>query len=210
MNFSLNKKDIKNKLIFKKISDISSIPEDPGIYFFRLQKNSSFNSFENEENERMIYIGKSEESLSKRLFDNHLSISRNFSTFRRSVGAVLKDQLGLNASPRISKKNGVINSYNKYSFAKLKKIGTNDKSFIIYDIDNYDDENKLNDWIYNNLEYSYFTFINPEDIETRIKNFFKPILNCNHDDNYNIYRDNIKYLRKICRDECKLNYKDKI
>ena len=48
MNFSLNKKDIKNKLIFKKISDISSIPEDPGIYFFRLQKNSSFNSFENE------------------------------------------------------------------------------------------------------------------------------------------------------------------
>jgi len=158
----------------------------------------------------MIYIGKSESSLSDRLFDNHLSVGSNISTFRRSVGAVLKDQLGLNASPRISAKDGKINSYNKYSFTKLKKIGSDDKNFIIYGLDNYDNENNLNDWIYDNLEYSYFTAINPEEIETKIKNLFKPVLNCNFDDKYNIHIDRILYLRKICRDECKLKYKQKL
>ena len=116
----------------------------------------------------------------------------------------------MNVSPRISAKNGIINSYSKYSFAKLKKNKTDSRNFIIYDLDNYDSEYKLNDWIYDNLEYSYFTVINPKEIETKIKNLFKPVLNCNFDDNYNIHKDRILYLRKICRDECKLKYKKEI
>ncbi len=153
---------------------------------------------------------KAENSLNSRLFDNHLSISKNFSTLRRSIGAVLKDQLRLSASPRISAKTGKINSYYHYSYAKLKNIGTDDKNFIIYDIDNYDDENKLNDWIYDNLEYSYFKFINPEDIETDVKKIFKPVLNIDHDDDYNTYKKRIENLRLDCRKECKSYYRQKI
>ncbi len=59
MSFSLDKNSIFEKLNFKKVKHIKKVTEEAGIYFFRLNKGSTFNSFENIENDRMIYIGKS-------------------------------------------------------------------------------------------------------------------------------------------------------
>jgi len=213
----MHKYEIFDRLNFKKLNEISinNISEQPGVYFFKLSKNSKFESFENDKNDRILYIGKHENSIRDRLFENHLDIYKNFSTFRRSVGAVLKNKLDLNSAPRISKKTGKINSYSIYSFAELKKIGERDKLYL-YDFDNFDHEIKLNEWITSNLEFTFLTIneLPIEDdlinIEREIRNLFKPCLNCNFDDDYNIYRDKIKRMRKICSNEARLNYIDKV
>lgn len=215
----MNKNEIFDMLNFKKLNEISEgdIPQQSGIYFFKLRKNSTFECFENDSNDRILYIGKHETSIRSRLFDNHLNdgsrMSKyNFSTFRRSVGAVLKNKLDLNSSPRISKKTGKINSYSIYSFSKLKKIGDKDNCYL-YNFKNFDDELKLNEWIISNLEFAFLTKAveqtNLRDIEFKIRNLLKPCLNCDFDDHYNIYRDKIKILRKVCNSEARLNYIDK-
>tara|TARA_B100000965_G_scaffold396603_1_gene411784 strand:- start:2643 stop:3299 length:657 start_codon:yes stop_codon:yes gene_type:complete len=218
----MDKYEIFDRLNFKKLNEtvIDDIPAQPGIYFFKLSKNSKFESFENDRNDRILYIGKHEKSIRTRLFENHLNdgskMSKyNFSTFRRSVGAILKNKLDLNSSPRISRETGKINSYSIYSFSKLKKIGEKDK-FYLYDFENFDCETKLNEWITSNLEFSFLTKDelsiqnDLKDIEFKIRNLFKPCLNCNFDDDYNIYRDEIKRMRKVCNNEARLNYIDKV
>ncbi len=215
MKLSQEKNEILDKLNFISIDKISkkTVPDSPGIYFFRLKDNSQFNTFENDKNDRISYIGKHESSLRERLFENHLNIYNNFSTFRRSVGSILKQNLSLSAYPRISKKTGKINSYSIFSFAKLKKI-KEDKGVFIYDFDNFDDEIKLNEWIIYNFQFSFLKvndMLIEDDLkknEHEMRHMFKPALNCNHDDDYNEFRDRIKRLRKICANECRLNFKE--
>ena len=169
MKLSQEKNEILDKLNFISIDKISkkTVPDSPGIYFFRLKDNSQFNTFENDKNDRISYIGKHESSLRERLFENHLNIYNNFSTFRRSVGSILKQNLSLSAYPRISKKTGKINSYSIFSFAKLKKI-KEDKGVFIYDFDNFDDEIKLNEWIIYNFQFSFLK-VNDMLIEDDLK-----------------------------------------
>ena len=53
---------------------------------FQIKK---FNDFENNNNNRILYTGKADNYIADRFYNNHNNYA-NFSTFRRSIGSVLK------------------------------------------------------------------------------------------------------------------------
>tara|TARA_Y100001935_G_C17176794_1_gene443034 strand:- start:200 stop:778 length:579 start_codon:yes stop_codon:yes gene_type:complete len=179
----------------KNIIEDSSYFKDVkyGLYCWRLSDKSKFNGFENDSNNRILYTGKANKYIADRFYSNHLSNYANFSTFRRSIGAVLKKELSLEAIPRLRKDRSV-SSYTNFSFSK-------------------NGEFKIDQWIINNLEYGYIELKNNLDIqhkefmiseEEKAKEITKPCLNCsNGDDKFNIYFSKIRDLRKVCADEAR-------
>ena len=164
-----------------------------GVYCWKLSEKSKFNGFENDENNRIIYTGKANKYIADRFYANHLSYYANFSTLRRSIGAVLKEELSLKALPRL-RNDGSVNSYTNFCFAE-------------------NGEFKIDQWIVNNLEYGFIELDNSLDIdhkhfmnfeEKRAKKATKPCLNCSGgDDEFNIYYLKIRELRKVCADEAR-------
>jgi len=192
-----------------------------GLYSWRLSEETNFNGFENSENDRVVYVGKAEKYIADRFYDNHLNLVRNFSTFRRSIGAVLKEELSLGALPKIDSKGNIMyNAKNVYSNYRF----------------NEDGELKINKWIIDNLEYGFIELDSGvDDIikilkknknkrtdeeesnkkkhrkymkaqEKEAKKIIKPSLNCQSgDQHFNIYFKKIRDLRAICRDEAENN-----
>ena len=189
-----------------------------GLYCWKLSEETNFNGFENIENNRVIYVGKAEKYIADRFYDNHLNSIRNFSTFRRSIGAVLKNELSLVALPRIDSKGNIMyNAKNVYSNYRF----------------NEDGELKINQWMIDNLEYGFIELDSgvgdiikilekrkktDEEKEAKkehkkymiakekeAKKIIKPSLNCKDDKSYNIYYSEIKRLRAICREEAEKN-----
>ena len=164
-----------------------------GLYCLKLSEETNFNRFENSKNNRVIYVGKAEKYIADRFYDNHLNPIRNFSTFRRSIGAVLKDELSLVALPRIDSNGNIMyNAKNVYSNYRF----------------NEDGELKINQWIIDNLEYGFIeldSIIDIKEKEDNCKKIIKPCLNCKNDKSYNIYYSEIKRLRAVCREEAENN-----
>tara|TARA_B100000073_G_scaffold298194_1_gene263611 strand:- start:1302 stop:1880 length:579 start_codon:yes stop_codon:yes gene_type:complete len=186
------------KFEFKAVKDIiddSFYFDDVkyGLYCWRLSDKSKFNDFENDNNNRILYTGKADNYIADRFYNNHLSNYANFSTFRRSIGSVLKKELSLEAIPRL-RKDGSISSYTNFSFSK-------------------NGEFKIDQWIIDNLEYGFIELNNNLNIEhkefmvseeEKVKEITKPCLNCSNGDNrFNIYFSKIRDLRKICADEAR-------
>ena len=188
------------KFEFTPVKDIiedSSYFEDVkyGLYCWKLSEETNFNGFENSENDIVIYVGKAEEYIADRFYDNHLNPIRNFSTLRRSIGAVLKEELSLSALPKIDSKGNII--------ADKKKACRQ------YRFDE-DGELKINQWMINNLEFGFIeldSIIDIKDKEDNCKEIIKPCLNCKNDKSYNIYYSEIKKLRGYCRKEAKVALK---
>ena len=189
-----------------------------GLYCWKLSEETNFNGFENIENNRVIYVGKAQKYIDDRFYNNHLNPIRNFSTFRRSIGAVLKDELSLIALPRIDSNGNIMyNAKNVYSNYRF----------------NEDGELKINQWMIDNLEFGFIELDSGvDDIikilekrkrtdeekeakkehkkymlakEKEAKKIIKPCLNCKDDKSYNIYYSEIKRLRAICREEAEKN-----
>ena len=207
---------------FKSIKEIledSSYFNDVnyGLYCWRLLKGKQFNGFENDENDRVLYIGKANKYIKDRFFKNHLSPYNNFSTFRRAIGAVLKEELALSALPKINSK-GII-------------IDDKKKAIRQYRFDE-DGELKINQWIIDNLEYGFIELDSGVDDIIKIlnksrkkrtdeeklnkkkhtdymraqeneeKKNIKPSLNCQSGDkDFNIHYEKIRKLRKVCANE---------
>ena len=91
---------IKDSLYFKDVKY--------GLYCWKLTEETNFNGFENNENDRCIYVGKAEEYIADRFYKNHLNLYNNFSTLRRAIGGVLKEELSLRALPKIDTKGNII------------------------------------------------------------------------------------------------------
>lgn len=128
-----------------------------------------------------LYVGKAERSLATRDLRQHLtSGGTGSSTLRRSLGAVLKEELALKAIPR------------------------NDGSTSKYRFDS-DGEDRLTEWMLTSLTVSWLVCSNADDaraIEPGLIRSLKPVLNDNHNPDGE-YRDVLRGLRAACRDEAK-------
>lgn len=102
-----NNKDLINsivKSIYDSRAPIKDVlpPEVPGLYGVFLSPNLAFDNLC--EAGELIYIGKAEDSLARRELKDHFASGKTGkSSLRRSLGAILKSDLGLIAIPRSSK-----------------------------------------------------------------------------------------------------------
>ncbi|MGF6636506.1 GIY-YIG nuclease family protein [Paraburkholderia sp. MM6662-R1] len=159
--------------------DQLSVPSCPGVYALFVDNGDALAPFGAAAN-GLVYIGKSS-NLAQREFDTHLnSGNTGFSTLRRSIGAILKQQLKLTTLPR--------------------GRGTSSSDFTNYRFDR-EGEDQLNDWMRGNLKISVYADTNYAVVERDLINGLQPILNLTGWPNPN--RTKIKALRKACADEAR-------
>lgn len=158
-----------------------NVKGSPGLYAIFLNDQRKLDP-EAEEKEIVLYVGSSSD-LKAREFESHFtSENTGFSTLRRSIGAILKDELNLSAYPRSS--------------------GSSESNIRNYKF-NSDGEDRLTDWMMENLEIGVCPLVNYQDTEKEVINKLQPLLNLTHWDNPN--RKQIKRLRKECAEEAKNN-----
>ena len=116
------------------VSDIVNLPPKQGIYAYFLDTSEDLKEFGNVGD--VIYVGLAEKSLHGRDTMSHLASGQTgWSSFRRSLGAVLKDKLGLKAIKR--DKNGSKLRPDKYKFTEEGEL-------------------KLTEWMEANLKFGYW------------------------------------------------------
>ncbi len=131
--------------------------------------------------EGLIYIGRSD-NLADRELRQHLQNGQTpFSTFRRSLGALLKGLLSLNAIPRrIPPQNN--KDFAQFSFTE-------------------EGEQALTAWMRQNLTIGAVVRDDPRDVEPLLIEKMKPVLNLKLWQNPN--RTRIMALRRVCSEEAR-------
>ena len=179
----------------KTVNQYEEYSNKPGLYAFVLAKNSKLKSFGS--GSQIIYVGKAEDSLRHRDLNTHFKEGRTGqSTLRRSIGAILKNELNAFAFSR----NGTLISPN---------------------IDNYkfdsEAEKKLSIWMKKNLLIGYWEYdLTKEnkslrEIEEQLIILLKPTLDLDkRTKRFNIYAELLTQLRQNCKDEASKNVLDKI
>lgn len=170
----------------KKYSEHNEYPKKPGLYSVFLSDGSELGLFG--QPGRLLYIGIAKNSLYDRDFVQHFSDGQTRrSTLRRSLGAILKQDLRLVAIPR-GGKNDSKNCEN-YKFT-------------------LSGETDLTNWMRANLEIGYWvpeSYINYKQLretEKVITIKLKPTLDLdNRTRRYNPLSDKLSELRKICKIE---------
>ena len=126
-------------------------PKKSGIYALFLKKGSDLKGY-SVTNDGLIYIG-STDNLAERAQENHFnSDSTGFSTLRRTLGAIMKEDFSLRTIPRSPGPSET--NYKNYKF-----IATG--------------ERLLTDWMRNNLEIGYCSIF--EDYEKIEKEMLKSL-----------------------------------
>lgn len=140
--------------------------------------------------EKLIYIGIAKDSLRKRDFPQHFKSGQSGrSTLRRSLGAVLKEQLRLAAIPRGGE--GDKKRFDNYKFTDYG-------------------EALLTSWMEENLEIGYWvpekllTYKELRDKEQEATLEFKPILDLDRrTQRFNKYAHKLNALRQVCKLEAR-------
>lgn len=156
------------------------IPNRSGIYAIYLKEGSDIKGYSISV-DGFIYIG-STVNLKDRGYENHFnSDSTGFSTLRRTIGAIMKEELGIKAIPRRS-------GASETNFINYKFFGNGD--------------NLLTNWMINNLEIGFCPiFEDYEKIEKLLIVLLQPILNLKGWDNP--YKRRIMELRNKCAIEAR-------
>lgn len=160
------------------------IPKEKGLYAIYLQ---NVKVIDQNTLSGLIYIGKSESNIYKRLVKTHFKPKPNKqsinSTFRRSLGALLKDLLELKVIPRNNrKKNKTKDDFRKYQFDQ-------------------ESETKLTEWILDNCFINYIKIEDKEirkDKEKELIQIYQPLLNIIYNSEHQLSKI-IKTKRKQCR-----------
>lgn len=155
----------------------------PGIYAFFYLGND-FPIFGNVVSKhQIIYIGKTESSQEKRDAKTHFTTGKTgSSTVRKTIGSLLCGQEYLKPIPRndIDYTKGI---YSHFKFAP-------------------ESEEIITNWMKNNLALSFYDYRENKNLidklETEIIKELKPILNIDHKNSENPYKEQILQLRKIC------------
>lgn len=165
----------------KPFLEIKEFSSKPGIYalFFHGRK-FPFDQYHPKKDE-IIYIGKTESSQLSRDLNTHFSNGKTgSSTLRRSFGAFLAAQLGLNPVPR-------------------SQIDVEKERFSLFKFDDSSEE-VLTNWMKENLGLSFYPFpkskSNIDQLESLIIKELKPVLNIDRKNPLNVYAPTIKALRK--------------
>ncbi|MEO7309294.1 MAG: GIY-YIG nuclease family protein [Chitinophagaceae bacterium] len=190
-------KTIANRInsITKSVALHQDYSKKPGLYALMLCENSSLKSFG--DGKRIIYVGKAKGSLKKRDLDTHFKDGKTgSSSLRRSIGAILKKELGALAFSR----NGSVKFPN---------------------IDNYkfdtETEKKLSQWMNKNLLIGFWEYNSALEekplrkIEEQLTLILKPTLDLsNATKKFNSHAVQLTTLRKICKDEARQNVLNEI
>jgi len=158
----------------------ADIPATSGtdVYALHLSNPQAFPQIE-VDSSGLLYVGMTEDSLEARNHFGHKDSS--FSSPRRSLGAILKQELGLKAIPRGSGKS--LKDMTHFRFAR-------------------DGEQRLTTWMIEHLEYSSVVLVDGiGDVERVLINCLRPPLNL--DKWKNPQRAAIMRLRKACADEAR-------
>lgn len=160
-----------------------TIPTIPGIYGIFLTAGISLEDLHLSQD--LIYVGKAEDSIEKRILGGHFKSNKSgSSTLRRSLGAILKQTLNLQAIPR-SESPSDLNRFLNYKFANSS-------------------ETILTEWMEENLEIGFCA--RPDASKSELKNTesqaileAQPLLNLNKW--ANPQAGEIMRLRKACASE---------
>lgn len=169
---------------WKPFKEIKTFSDKPGIYSVHFH-GSVFplsSAKEKVKSGDIVYIGKTLSSQKDRDADSHFSTGKTgSSTLRRTLGAILIDQLNLKPIPR-SESETTRNRFRNYRF---EKVG----------------EERLTTWMTDNLGLSFHEVTGSpkeiEDLEKHLINLEIPILNLN-DNRGNPWLQEILELRKNC------------
>lgn len=172
-----------NLLPYKAISHFSS---KPGIYAVGLHTNATLlkSAQNNVGSGDIIYIGKTQKSQVARDVSTHFASGKSgSSTLRRTLGAILREQLGLQPIPRSLTEKGN-KRFTNYAFTA-------------------EGEERLNEWMRNNLSLSFWEYDNSmhrlSDIEESVIRLACPILNLSNN-RANHWYHKIRALRDMCAD----------
>jgi hypothetical protein len=133
-------------------------PSEPGVYAFFLVPGAGVPGTAHPA-DRPLYVGISS-NLAQREFDTHFAAGKSgFSTLRRSLGALLIDQLDLNPRPR--------------------GTGASDSNYRNYRFDD-EGEERLSAWMVANLQVAVQPVSNPKSIEKDLVALACPPLNLTH------------------------------
>ena len=156
----------------------ADIPDSPGVYALYLTDPLALDGIQVDPT-GLLYIGMTEDSLDVRNHFGHKDSS--FSSPRRSLGAILKKELGLKAIPRGSGKSP--KDMTCYRFAG-------------------DGEQKLTHWMTGHLEYSFVALHDGiPDVEQTLIECLRPPLNLTEWENHQ--KGTIMQLREACADEAR-------
>lgn len=162
-------------------TDPLSAQFDSGLYALFLVEDGSLAEYEVQP-DQPIYVGASR-NVAKREFDNHFNSSgTGWSTVRRSLGALLKDNLKLVARPR--------------------SRGTSPQDYYCYRF-KPDGEDRLTEWMKKNIHVAVqaISLDEYQGIEVDLIATARPLLNLTGWTNPNAPK--IKRLRKVCADEAR-------
>jgi hypothetical protein len=152
-------------------------PARPGVYAWFLDEASALPTLPDQGHDP-IYVGMSS-NLTQRGDETHFrSGESGFSTLRRSLGALVKEELRLSAQPR-----GTGSSPQNYRCYRFDDVG----------------EERLTDWMRDHLRVGIAPIENPETVEGELIALAEPPLNLTRWPNP--HRAVIKALRKACADE---------
>ena len=183
---------LQNQL--KPFDEIKEIKDVAGIYAIAL--NASNFPFFNDPSiieGTILYVGKSESSIKKRVYKSHFNNkTTGSSTLRRSLGAILKDDLELEPVPR-----------------SMREKKFRDYKFI------HDGEVRLTNWMVDNLSISFYDYTKGKKrlnmIETEIIKSLVPILNLKKNISLNPHLSELEELRAKCKDIARIKFeKEKI
>lgn len=166
----------------RSILNLQGYPDKPGIYALNLSNSSDLGDFGI--SGQFIYIGIAKYSLRNRDFSQHFKSGKTgSSTLRRSLGAILKNNLQLQAVPRGGENDS--KRFENYKFLH---------------------ENILTDWMIANLEIGYwqcdvgFTYNRLRDVEKELTLQLKPTLDLdNRTRRFNPLADRLQALRESCK-----------
>ncbi|MFD0798471.1 GIY-YIG nuclease family protein [Maribacter chungangensis] len=186
--------EVVNAILNSKLpmSKIQNLPDNQGIYAYFLDTNKDLNEFGDIGD--VIYVGLAVKSLQGRDTMTHLSSGKTgWSSFRRSLGAILKERLNLIAIKR--DKNGTKPRPDKYKFTE-------------------DGELKLTQWMMTNLKFGYWENQRPFDkenlrsLEEKVILRLRPKLDLDRRTrNKNPNANLLDNYRAVCREEVKSKFK---
>tara|TARA_Y100000590_G_C15719431_1_gene1013030 strand:+ start:1691 stop:3097 length:1407 start_codon:yes stop_codon:yes gene_type:complete len=174
----------RKALTEKNLNTLASIENRSCVYAFFLKSSSSLKKFS--KSRKLLYLGITNRGLAVRELEEHLKDGKTpNSSFRRSIGAILKKKLKLEVLPRTLKNP----KYDKYRFTK-------------------DSESKLTDWIKKNCVIGYWASVRNlskkelMDLETALTVHYEPTLNLAPKTiKHNKQARHLTSLRKVCSDE---------
>jgi hypothetical protein len=149
-------------------------PSTPGVYAIFLRRQGTLASIVPSV-DGIVYIGRSS-NLAQRELGTHFQTGQSgFSTVRRSLGAMLLDELDLKPRPRGN--------------------GASENNYLCYRFDDAG-EQRLSDWMHENLDLAVHSVANPGQLERELVVTAQPPLNLTHWSNPDAA--SIKAARKAC------------